>query len=142
MTKANLYVILQFCFILLLFMECGVLSRFPLMLIQSAAVLLGIWAITQFHLNDLAVSPVPKADARMVVSGPYKWIRNPMYLAVLLFCLPLSVDRLSLLSAILFAGLLITLLMKLNFEEQLLKKQYPEFEDYCKRSKKLIPFIY
>ena len=142
MTKANLFVLLQLSLILLIFLECGLIASFPLIIIQGLGIFIGIWAIIQFKFRNLAISPLPSEEGKLVTNGPYKWIRNPMYLAVLLYCLALVIEAMSLLSAFLYLCLFIILYLKLKYEEGLLKKKYPDYENYCKRSKKLIPFIY
>jgi len=38
--------------------------------------------------------------------------------------------------------LLVSFLLKLNYEEKILKKHFKEYVDYQKRTKKLIPFAY
>ncbi|MAY83715.1 MAG: hypothetical protein CMP59_06225 [Flavobacteriales bacterium] len=142
MTKANLFVLLQLTLILLLFLECRPIASFPLIIIQLLGVLIGLWAILQFEFRNLAISPLPREEGKLVTSGPYKWIRNPMYLAVLLYCLALVIEAKNLIAVFLYLGLFTLLHLKLNYEEGLLKKKYPDYADYCKRSKKLIPFIY
>lgn len=142
MTKANLFVLLQLALILLIFMECGLLTEFPWIILQAAAVLIGMWAILQFNFKDLAISPVPRQGAKLITNGPYLWIRNPMYLAVLLYCLPLAFSKPTVYPFFLGIALTTILIGKLQYEEDLLKEQYPEYRNYCKRSKKLIPFIY
>ena len=55
-------------------------------LIAAAAVLvLGVWPIRQFKRSQQDVTPwTPTPE--LVVSGPYKFTRNPMYLMMVLFC--------------------------------------------------------
>lgn len=142
MTKAKLFVLLQFLLLILLFYRCGVFASWPWLVIQLLGSLLGVWAILQFEFKDLAVSPVPKSQAKLIRSGPYQWIRNPMYLSVLLWCLPLALEARSLVSGLLFLCLVVLMVMKLNYEESLLKAHYAGFDAYRKGSKKLIPFIY
>src|SRR5688572_27739316 len=47
----------------------------------GAGLALGIWALATFHRRRTTHEPfgVPKA---LVVTGPYRFTRNPMYLAV------------------------------------------------------------
>jgi protein-S-isoprenylcysteine O-methyltransferase Ste14 len=141
-TKANLFVLLQLALLLLIFLKCGLIIQNSWITLQLLAFAIGLWAIFQFDFKHLAISPTPKQNAKLVLSGPYKWVRNPMYLAVLLYCLPLVIEKQSIYAYFLYIGLLVVLHSKLHFEERLLKKHYPEYQDYCKRSKKLIPFIY
>lgn len=60
-------------------------------LIAAAAVLiLGAWPIQQFKRSGQDVTPwIPTPE--IVVSGPYKVTRNPMYLMMILFCIGFAV---------------------------------------------------
>lgn len=60
-------------------------------LVAAAAVLiLGIWPIRQFKRTGQDVKPwTPTPE--IVVSGPYKFTRNPMYLMMILFCLGFAI---------------------------------------------------
>jgi len=54
----------------------------------------------------------------------------------------LVVNDLTLLRAVLWLVLLIDLHFKFSYEEKLLIEKYPEYIDYKKKTKRLIPFIY
>ena len=60
-------------------------------LIAAAAVLiLGVWPILQFKQSGQDVTPwTPTPE--IVVSGPYRFTRNPMYLMMVLFCIGFAV---------------------------------------------------
>ena len=111
------------------------------LVMEIAGILLGIWAIVVMGWRNVNVSPLVKRDARLVTKGPYASIRHPMYSAVLLTLWPLIIDRYSLFR--LAVGLILTvdLLLKIRYEEGLLKKRFPEYEAYMKVTKRLIPFV-
>jgi len=113
----------------------------PLLAAQIAGIALGIWAVVVMGRHNLNVSPLVRPDARLVTTGPYAWIRHPMYSAVLLTIWPLIIERYSVFR--LAVGLILTadLLLKIRYEERLLKKQFPEYEFYRKATKRLIPFV-
>jgi protein-S-isoprenylcysteine O-methyltransferase Ste14 len=113
----------------------------PLFIIQIAGVMLGIWAIVIMSAKNTNITPLVKQDAHLVTSGPYTFIRHPMYSAVLLTIWPLIIDQYSLLR--LMAGLILTidLIIKMLFEESLLRKHFAGYETYMKETKRLIPFV-
>jgi protein-S-isoprenylcysteine O-methyltransferase Ste14 len=113
----------------------------PLLIFQSTGVMLGIWAIAMMGRKNTNITPLVKQDARLVTNGPYAFIRHPMYSAVLLTFWPLILDQYSLLR--LTAGLVLTvdLIIKLLYEESLLRKHFAGYETYMKETRRLIPFV-
>jgi protein-S-isoprenylcysteine O-methyltransferase Ste14 len=113
----------------------------PLLIIQIAGVTLGIWAFIAMGWYNLHIAPLVNPDARLVTSGPYTFIRHPMYSAVLLTLWPLIMDQYSFLR--LAAGLILTadLIIKMLYEESLLKKHFAGYEIYMRETKRLIPFV-
>jgi protein-S-isoprenylcysteine O-methyltransferase Ste14 len=105
-------------------------------------VLLMIWAIGTMRLSNLNVFPDLKADSILVTSGPYKFIRHPMYAGGLLITLALVLNYPTLLRVGYWLVLLINLHFKLMYEEKLLLEKYPGYCGYKQRTKRLIPFIY
>ncbi len=77
-----------------------------------------------------------------MTSGPYSLIRHPMYLALLLTSLPLVINKFDLILLIIWLILLIDLLLKLNYEENLLIVKLAGYDQYTKQSFRLIPFLY
>jgi protein-S-isoprenylcysteine O-methyltransferase Ste14 len=141
--KSGILVGMQMVCILFLLVKIPLLKSDQWALIVSfIGLALGFWAVVTMKLDNLSVTPDVKQDARMVMAGPYKVIRHPMYSAVLLTFLPFVLDRPSLFLSIVFLSLLTTLVIKLNYEETLLKNHFKEYEEYAKHSWRLIPFIY
>lgn len=116
-------------------------GRIPLLIPQIAGVMLGIWAIAVMGVKNTNIAPLVRQDARLVINGPYAFIRHPMYSAVLLTIWPLILDQYSLLR--LTSGLILTvdLIVKMLYEEKLLKMHFAGYETYMKETKRLIPFV-
>lgn len=104
--------------------------------------LLGLWAIIVMQLGRFNITPEIHQNSRMVIKGPYKYIRHPMYASVLLITLAWVLNYLTLFRFGIWFVLLIDLLLKLRFEERLLAEHYERYQDYRKRTKKLIPRIF
>ena len=45
---------------------------------------LGLWSVWSMRRSRLRMVPEPHPSATLVTTGPYRWIRHPMYTAVLL----------------------------------------------------------
>ena len=114
----------------------------PPLVAEIAGILLGVWAFVIMGWRNMNVSPLVKQDARLVTRGPYAVIRHPMDSAVLLSMWSLIIDRYSLFR--LAVGLILTvdLMLKMRYEEGLLKKRFPEYEAYMEVTKRLIPSVF
>ncbi len=141
--KARTLVFIQLGCIVFILASGNPVSYQPLLLLlQIAGMAIGIWAVAAMGVGNINISPLVKEGAVLVTRGPYRLIRHPMYLAVLLVIWPLIIDRFSLLRVT--AGFVLTtnLIIKMLYEERLLKKQFAEYEAYMKNTKRLIPAIF
>jgi protein-S-isoprenylcysteine O-methyltransferase len=100
-----------------------------------------VWA--RQHLGrNWSQAVTTKVGHELVTSGPYSYVRHPMYAGGFLACIG---------SAIVCGGafifLLVTLgaifLQRVGAEDKLMEQQFPsEYPDYKKRTKALIPFVW
>ncbi|MBF6058717.1 MULTISPECIES: methyltransferase family protein [Thiomicrorhabdus] len=135
-------VFLQFALITVLLLVLPLQSSNPTYIIQASGILLGLWAVKTMHLGHFNIIPDPMPDIELVTTGPYRWIRHPMYASILLFFLPMIVEHFSALSAALYLILAATLLIKLSYEEHLLTEKLPDYPLYQSRTSRLLPKIY
>jgi protein-S-isoprenylcysteine O-methyltransferase Ste14 len=110
--------------------------------IQGLGIIIAVWAVTAMRLDKISIIPDPSYDMILVQSGPYRFIRHPMYLAVLLVMIPFVITEPTPLQFTLLASLFITLLIKLHYEEYLLKKKFSQYISYQKQTHKLIPCVF
>lgn len=113
-----------------------------LRLLELAGIALGGWALIAMQLANLHILPDVRPNAQLVQRGPYRFIRHPMYSAILLTTLPLVLASFSWLRVSLWLILLLDLLIKLHYEERLLAAHYPGYATYQQRTKRLLPLIY
>jgi protein-S-isoprenylcysteine O-methyltransferase Ste14 len=87
----------------------------------------------------LTASPLPNARARLRTSGPYAWVRHPIYTGLLVATagLALASGRLARLTAWLLLVLL--LWAKARWEERRLRARFPEYAAYTARTGRLVP---
>jgi protein-S-isoprenylcysteine O-methyltransferase Ste14 len=109
---------------------------------MATAVLLLLWGVASMRRSRLRVTPIPAKDASLVTSGPYRFIRHPMYTSVLLGTLGLLLMDFTAWRLGILLLLTLVLTLKLRFEETLLSRRFPEYQAYIKRTWKLIPFLY
>ncbi len=92
--------------------------------------------------SNLTAVPFPKAHATLVETGPYRFVRHPMYGGAAIAALGWAL----LVQGWLTLGYAIILFLFFNFksrrEEQWLKEKFPGYCAYQKRVRRLIPFVY
>lgn len=117
------------------------LTLFAFMLC-AIGVIIGAWAIWVMRVSKISILPIPHMEADLVTNGPYRLIRHPMYTAVLLFTLGLTIDKYQWINWLIWVGLCTVLIIKLNWEEKMLAEKFHQYAAYSEKSFKLIPFIY
>lgn len=118
------------------------LSKNPItIVIQVCAAMLMIWARITFKSRSFHLTAEP-TEGGLVTTGPYKYLRHPIYAAVIYFgwsCLIAFPQWLALLGAALITvGLFIRMLL----EEKEVVKVYPQYAEYSKQAKRIIPFVF
>jgi len=134
-------VFLQFALIAVLLFILPLSFHPAALIIQATAIIIGLWAVQTMHLGHFNILPDPMPTTELVTSGPYRYIRHPMYLSILLFFFPMVVLNLDWLSLSIYSNLFIILFIKLSYEEQLLVEKLKNYHQYQKMTKKLIPYI-
>lgn len=115
----------------------------PWWLIASAlGIVVGLYTLAHNRLGNFGIYPEPLGHAELVTSGPYQWVRHPMYLALLLFMLGIAMYNGALLNQLSLAGLLFAVVGKMNKEEAYLREHFDGYADYCCNNKRLVPFLY
>jgi protein-S-isoprenylcysteine O-methyltransferase Ste14 len=109
--------------------------------LQLTGLAVALSARITFGKNDFKTTADP-GSGRLVKRGPYKFIRHPMYAGVSLFILSSIAGHLSVLNAALGIIVLLVVLTRIPIEERFLKARYPDYEQYCKETKRLVPFVY
>jgi protein-S-isoprenylcysteine O-methyltransferase Ste14 len=125
-----------------LYMTGNLLSVRPIAIaLQVLAVALMVWARLAFGRRSFHASADPTAGG-LVTTGPYRYIRHPIYTAACLFGLGGIVAHWSLLSVSLGVLLFLGGLARMLCEERLVKQSYPEYVEYSKATKRMIPFVF
>ena len=94
---------------------------------------LGLW------LRAWAAGHLAK-NQQLATSGPYAWLRNPLYAGTLLVAAGLAIASHSWALGLLFAAVfLLVYLPVIELEEQHLRKLFPDYEVYAARVPALIP---
>lgn len=115
-------------------------AGFILFLTGSLLILVARAQLGRFGTAELST----EEDHQLFTQGVYKYIRNPMYsgglIATIGFCL---IFRCIITLIIMFIYTFLVYRMRINEEERILLEKFgKEFEEYKKKTKKLIPFLY
>lgn len=142
--KSKILVGLQFFLIFLMILPLGTQTQHPYigLAIFLLGVIVGLLAIKEHKRGNFNIRPDIKDNCDLVTSGIYTYVRHPMYLSVLLSMLGVSVIYFTYYELVLFILLVITLVTKLLYEERLWKCHTPEYVQYMKRTKRLLPFLF
>jgi protein-S-isoprenylcysteine O-methyltransferase Ste14 len=108
---------------------------------QVAAVALMIWARVTFGRRSFHLAANPTAGG-LVTTGPYRFIRHPIYTAVCLLVSAGAAAHVSwstfLLCALVWGGAIARMLC----EERLMVGRYPEYRQYAATTSRMIPFVF
>lgn len=141
--KSILFVLVQFTCLALIAVTGSLIPSNTLLLgIECLGIGLGVWAILTMRIGNFNITPDPLKWSQLVTKGPYRFIRHPMYLALLLTTLPLVINDFDPLRVTVWFVLLIDLLLKINYEEKLLAAALEGYDHYVRHSARLIPYIY
>jgi|YelNatPaOPRAMG01_1025707.scaffolds.fasta_scaffold04993_2 protein-S-isoprenylcysteine O-methyltransferase Ste14 len=110
--------------------------------LQIAGIALTLWAVAVVDPRRVKITPEPARGMRLVTRGPYRFIRHPMYTAVLLFTLGWLTTRPTFSRLLVWLILLADLILKAEYEESLLVRRFPEYRAYRQRTKRFVPFVY
>jgi len=109
--------------------------------IQVAALSLMVWARVTFGRRSFHAAADP-TEGGLVTTGPYRFVRHPIYTAVCLFVFAGALAHVSFLAAGLALLVLLGALGRMVCEERLLVERYPEYADYAARTKRMLPLVF
>lgn len=119
----------------------GALTPFVSLLGLVLMALAGVVLLVSFVAlgNSLTASPLPKQRAQMVTTGMYSYVRHPIYSGLLLLSLGVVLDAGWWPQLVVALMLYLLLRVKAQFEESLLRKAYPKYAAYARKTPMFFP---
>jgi protein-S-isoprenylcysteine O-methyltransferase Ste14 len=110
------------------------LSSFLLFSGNVGAILVLFWLGRSFSI-------LPEGR-KLITTGPYAIVRHPLYLIEALSTLGSIINFWSWQAVSLFVVQIVMQLIRMHYEETVLRESFPEYADYATRTKRLIPWVY
>lgn len=145
MAKARLFMLAQFGLLAALVLlprdeAVQAPSWFQPIAIALIALAVVVLFIAVINLRKaLTASPIPKADAALIQAGIYKYIRHPMYTAVIMIGGGIMLNNPTLFTIIAWVALIIVLLNKAHYEDKLLLSKHLNAAKYQKDTGTFLP---
>jgi protein-S-isoprenylcysteine O-methyltransferase Ste14 len=103
-----------------------------------AGIGIGLWA-ARYLGRGLTASPLPNGAVTLVTAGPYRYMRHPMYTAVMLIVSGVALRSGSWMVVALTVGLGALFWVKSAWEEQRLAETFPGYPAYQQAVPRFIP---
>lgn len=88
------------------------------------------------------IAPDPVGHTQLVTWGPYRWVRHPMYVSILLVVGGAWVGHSPAWGLLVPTALAVVLVVKLEYEERLLQGHFENYAAYRATSWRLLPGLY
>jgi len=101
----------------------------PVLLIVITGIL-SLWVVIYNRFGNWSVFPQPKEHSQLIMKGPYRFMRHPMYTAVILGGFSCAAHNQTLQSAVSLVALIVILNIKARYEEKLLRFHFSDYSAY------------
>ncbi len=127
--------------ILYLLFSGNLISRSPWVIAaQLLAVTLSIWARRNFRAGQFSIFAEPR-EGPLMMTGPYRFVRHPMYAAALLLIWASALGHFSAITLTIAIIVTMEVIIRITTEEEFLRARFPGYVEYSLRTKRLIPFV-
>ncbi|MFK5890554.1 MAG: isoprenylcysteine carboxylmethyltransferase family protein [Flavobacteriaceae bacterium] len=141
--KSAVLVFIQFTSLLFFIADRHLLAYNYLLGIQILGIVVAFWGISTIRKGRFNIQPEVKPNAQLITSGPFKYIRNPMYTGIILFFSVSVSTYFTVYRMVVLLVLITVLLLKIKSEEVFLTQKFGNaYSTYKAQTKRLVPFVY
>jgi protein-S-isoprenylcysteine O-methyltransferase Ste14 len=105
---------------------------------ELVAVAFCVWLLISVLFLGRCFGVLPEARG-LVTSGPYRFMRHPVYLGEIGACAGLAIAAASLANAMVLATLIIAQVVRMHLEERALTQAFPAYAEYAASTPRLVP---
>ena len=105
------------------------------------AVITALWIFTHNRVGNFNITPEIRKDAKLIVSGPYRFVRHPMYSALIFFMFGIVLHWFNFINLLFLIIMTFALALKAFREEKLWHISDPAYKDYKNHTTMIIPYL-
>lgn len=141
--KGKILVTIQFtCLAILVFVTDWFSLPWWAIMLLAISGFLALWAMMVMKFGNFNIVPTPVEQGILVINGPYKVIRHPMYTSIYIFVFALLAGQFDYIKLVTSLMLVAGLIVKMFYEEDLLCQHYAGYKGYMLKTKRVIPFVW
>ena len=106
------------------------------------AVFLILWTLWTIKIGKFSLHSPRLRKSRLVPKGPFIYVRHPVYTAFLVLAVCWVINLPNLIRIVVLLILVISVLLTVNYYENLLSRKLNDFGLYKQKTYRLIPFVY
>lgn len=141
-TQSYLHVIIQFSALFYIILSGTVMLSGFCIIIEFSGILLGGWSVWVMRKSYITIFPEPDNKFVLIEQGPYRIIRHPMYLALFLVLVPMVIEEPTPVRICVTGIFALNQVLKLLYEEKLIREKIQGYTDYENKTWRLIPFLF
>ncbi len=129
------------CIAFLIFLNLPMFSKTLPVMIFLLGIGVFLYTLLFNRISNFNIIPDIKEDAKLVTTGAYRFIRHPMYFAVLITMFAPLTNSPNYINIAICTILTLTMFLKATKEEKLWHIESTEYKNYMQNTKMIIPFI-
>ena len=110
-------------------------------LLGAGGIALGLWAVSCNRIGNFNIRPDPRPGGQLVDRGPYRWIRHPMYTAVITCGAACAIVVGTIWGWLEVGALVLVLAAKAAVEEGGMLRAHPGYQAYRARTTRFVPWV-